>query len=109
MDEATFQAELKNYKVVRRTDSHKSYVNKRVATNPGKSKGKARGVDSSAKTVNRPADDTAFWELIEKSSKSVLNAVELNRFLAHVRNEHSQIHKKLCLSDLESIAESLPI
>ena len=108
MDEYSFQAELKNFKVVRRIDSHKNYTNKRQLNAAAKPKAR-KGESHTSKSSNAKnlVDDVGFWELLESTSKSVLNAQELNRFLACVRIEHGQLHKKLCLNDLEEISNTV--
>ena len=110
MDEATFQAELKSYKVVRRADFHKVYYNKKYAVGcffywaHGKLynvefkyiqeqhkhgvKAHAKKGGATAQVSPKPvsADSSVgFWELLEKSLKGTMTPVEINKFLACLR------------------------
>lgn len=111
MDEHEFQSELKNYKVIRRADYHKVYTSKKYQQQqqqiqkPSKPKKNSAANEKSGKPVS--TDGKGFWELLESTLKGTLTPVEINRFLAALRQEHSHIHEKVTLHDLENIASSL--
>ena len=110
MDEYSFQSELKNYKVIRRADFHKVYWNKKYQVYNTKNSNdyfyyilysiEIQGTQNSqgqhsnkkSKPLKNPSDkpiatdvSIGFWELFENSLKGTLNPVEINRFLANVR------------------------
>ena len=104
MDEHTFQSELKQYKVIRRADSHKVYWNKKAEQtgklstghaashshshhSKGKGKKASKAVKHEEKVSELEVEDSSvgFWEMIENSTKSILTPVELNKFLFQLR------------------------
>ena len=91
MEEWQFQGEVKNYKVVRRADFHKVYYSKKYQTLQNQSQSAKQGKAQKGKGVTKEVSvkstdaNKGFWELFETSCKGTLTPVELNRFLAAVR------------------------
>ena len=104
MDDRQFQEEIGKYKIIRRADHYKprstGAVMKASATKDDRSSSAPSSQAKKSADIPEPSD---FWAAIRMSMSSTLSESELNTFMIALRQEQSQVAKKVNLDDLEEM------